>query len=125
MSFVPAGLVASLAKQVVNGEGQSVIYRRVTHSINTSTGAATATNADTALRAVVSGRESKFIDGTLVRLPGEKVIIAASDLATPPEAGDVVILAAADSASARRRVINRKLVGTQGVNLVYVLEVEP
>jgi len=125
MSFVPAGLVASLAKQVVNGEGQSVIYRRVTHSINTSTGVATATNADTALRAVVSGRESKFIDGTLVRLPGEKVIIAASDLATPPEAGDVVILAAADSASARRRVINRKLVGTQGVNLVYVLEVEP
>lgn len=125
MSFVPAGLVASLAKQVVNGEGQSVIYRRVTHSINTSTGVATATNADTALRAVVSGRESKFIDGTLVRLPGEKVIIAASDLATEPEAGDVVILAAADSATARRRVITRNLVGTQGVNLAYVLEVEP
>lgn len=125
MSFVPAGLVAALAKQVVNGEGQSVIYRRVTHSLNTSTGVATATNTDTALRAVVSGRESRFIDGTLVRLPGEKVIIAASDLATPPEAGDVVILAAADSASARRRVINRKLVGTQGVNLAYVLEVEP
>jgi hypothetical protein len=125
MSFVPAGLVASLAKQVVNGEGQPVIYRRVTHSINTSTGVATATNVDTALRAVVSGRESKFIDGTLVRLPGEKVIIAASDLATEPEAGDVVILAAADSASVRRRVINRKLVGTQGVNLAYVVEVEP
>lgn len=125
MSFVPAGLVASLAKQVVNGEGQPVIYRRVTHSIDTSTGVATATNVDTPLRAVVSDRESEFIDGTLVRLPGEKVIIAASNLATEPEAGDVVILAAADSASARRRVINRKLVGTQGVNLVYVLEVEP
>lgn len=125
MSFVPAGLVAALAKQVVNGEGQPVIYRRVTHSINTSTGVATATNVDTALRAVVSGRESKFIDGTLVRLPGEKVIIAASDLATEPEAGDIVILAAADSASVRRRVINRKLVGTQGVNLAYVVEVEP
>lgn len=125
MSFVPVGLVASLAKQVVNGEGQPVIYRRVTHSINTSTGVATATNVDTPLRAVVSDRESEFIDGTLVRLPGEKVIIAASDLATEPEAGDVVILAAADSASARRRVVRRKLVGTQGVNLAYVVEVEP
>lgn len=125
MSFVPAGLVASLAKQVVNGEGQPVIYRRVTHSLNTSTGVATATNADTALRAVVSARGSRFIDGTLVRLPGEKVIVAASDLSTEPEAGDIVVLAAADSASARRRVVSRTLVGTQGVNLAYVLEVEP
>ena len=125
MSFVPAGLVASLTKQVVGGEGQPIIYRRVSHSVNTTTGVATATNVDTSLRAVVSARKSQFIDGTLVRLPGEKVLIAAVDLPAAPEAGDVVILAATDTPAARRRVVHRKLVGTQGIDLAYIVEVEP
>ena len=91
MSFVPAGLVASLAKQVVNGEGQSVIYRRVTHSINTSTGVATATNADTALRAVVSGREASDPPPKLTATEEQDYVVrlleAAGTGCTPNELG--------------------------------------
>lgn len=124
-SYVPLALVKSLAQALISGEGQAVIYRRVSSAYNTTTGATVNTNTDTALRAVVGDRKSAFIDGTLVRLPGEKLLISPSDLTTAPQVGDVVILAASETASARRRVVSVKTVGTQGGDVVYSVEVEP
>lgn len=124
-SYVPLALVKSLAQSLIGGEGQAVIYRRVTATINTTTGATSNSNSDTALRAVVGDRKSQFINGTLVRMPGEKLLISPADLTTAPQVGDVVILAATETASARRRVVSVKTVGTQGGDVVYSIEVEP
>jgi len=125
MSYAPLGLLRSLGKSLINGEGQAVIYRRVSSVYNATTGVTANTNTDTALTAVVGARKSQFVDGTLVHVPGEKLLISAVDLPTAPEAGDIVILAATDTASARRRVVAREIVGTQGTGIVYSVEVEP
>ena len=124
-SYVPLALVKSLAQALIAGEGQAIIYRRVSSAYNTATGSTVSTNTDTPLRAVVGDRKSAFINGTLVRMPGEKLLISPSDLATPPQVGDVVILAASETAAARRRVVSVKTVGTQGGDVVYSVEVEP
>lgn len=124
MPIIPLSTMKSLAKTLINGEGQAVIYRKVTVTNVVTTGSTTISNSDTALTAYVGNRKAQFKNGTLVQVPGERLLISALDLAVVPQVGDVVILAASDTPAARRRVVLVDFVSTQGSNIMYIVEVE-
>ncbi len=124
MPIIPLSTMKSLAKTLINAEGKSIIYRQVTTTNVVASGSTTVSNSDTSLTAYVGSRKAQFKNGTLVQVPGERVLIPALDLAVVPAIGDVVILAATDSPSARRRVVLVDLVSTQGSDIMYAVEVE-
>jgi len=114
----------SLAKTLINGEGQSIIYRQVTVTNVIATGATTIVNSDTPLVAYVGSRKAQFKNGTLVQVPGERILIPALDLSVTPKVGDVVVLSATDTSAVRRRVVFVDYVGTQGSDIMHIVEVE-
>lgn len=124
MPYLPIGTMRTMAKSLVNGEGQAIIFRRTTTTNNPTTGTPTTSNSDTALTAYVGARKRKFINGSLVVVPGERVLIAALDLALVPTAGDTVILGATEAAGIRRKVVSVRVSGAQGLDILYALEVE-
>lgn len=124
MAFLPITSMRTIAKSLINGEGQAIIFRRTTTTNNPTTGTPTTSNSDTPLRAYVGARKRQFINGSLVVVPGEKVLIAALDLAVVPVAGDTVILGATESAGLRRKVVSARASGAQGQDIMYSLEVE-
>jgi len=124
MSIIPLSTMKSLAKNLINGEGKAIIYRQVTVTNVVATGSTTTVNTDTALMACVGSRKAQFKNGTLVQVPGERILISSLDLATPPKVGDIVILASSDTSTARRRVAIVDFVSTQGSDIIYIVEVE-
>lgn len=124
MPYLPIGTMRTMAKSLVNGEGQAIIFRRTTTTNNPTTGTPTTSNSDTALTAYIGARKRQFINGSLVVVPGERVLIAALDLALVPTAGDTVILSSSESAGVRRKVVSVKVSGAQGLDILYALEVE-
>jgi len=124
MPIIPLSTMKSLAKTLINGEGKSVIYRSVTVTNVVASGSTTVSNSDTALTAYVGSRKAQFKNGTLVQVPGERLLISALDLSVTPKIGDVVILAASDTPTARRRVVLVDFVSTQGSDIMYIVEVE-
>lgn len=124
MPIIPLSTMKSLAKNLINGEGKAIIYRSVVVTNVIATGSTTTVNTDTPLMAYIGNRKAQFRNGTLVQVPGERILIPALDLATVPKVGDVVILAAADTPSARRRVVIADFVSTQGSDIMYIVEVE-
>lgn len=124
MAYLPIGTMRTMAKSLVNGEGQAIIFRRTTTTDNPTTGTPSTSNSDTPMTAYIGARKRQFINGSLVVVPGERVLIAALDLALVPTAGDTVILGSSESAGVRRKVVSVKVSGAQGLDILYALEVE-
>lgn len=124
MPIIPLSTMKSLAKNLINGEGKAIIYRSVVVTNVIATGSTTTVNTDTALVAYVGNRKAQFKNGTLVQVPGERLLISSLDLSTTPAVGDVVILASTDTSAARRRVVLVDIISTQGSDIMYAVEVE-
>jgi|TARA_Y100000015_G_C2384470_1_gene86636 hypothetical protein len=91
-----ADSLGRVATNVIKALGADVTIRYVTAgSYNTTTGTATETTSDTAVKGVVQGISNREVD-ELIKTTDKRLIISANDVATAPSTKDRVVISSVE-----------------------------
>jgi hypothetical protein len=136
VSFGLAAPLRDVAKQLVDGAGESAILTRTTVTDVPSTGATSTSEAlytVTAARiepkssfaaAIAEALGTTFVSGSRVAAADERAILAARGLAIVPAAGDQLTWGTTDVAGNRRAVVAATAYRVEGQDVAYLVELK-
>lgn len=111
--------LAGTANKLLGKFGQSVTLRRRVVTYTPATGGTSTTTTDTTVNVVVDSYRAERVDGTLVRSTDRRVVVAATGLASAPDAAtDVLIIGGVE-----HRIVSVEPVDPAGTPVVYTVQV--